>query len=238
MTKYAANAMLATRVSFMNEVANLCELAGANIDSVRVGMGTDSRIGMSFIFPGMGYGGSCFPKDVQALIKTGKNFGLELKISRAVEDVNFDQKHLMVRKIVKHFGEGNLKGKTFAVWGLAFKPKTDDTREAPALVLCEELLKRGAIIKAYDPEAMESFRIRFGERTGMNYCRSNYEAIEGADALVVCTEWNEFRQPSFKRIKESMKQSVIFDGRNVYSLDVMKEYGFACYSIGRPAVGV
>lgn len=236
MTKYAANAMLALRVSFMNEIANLCEKAGADINKVRVGIGTDERIGMSFIFPGMGYGGSCFPKDVQALIRTGKDHGVDLRIARSVEDVNKAQKVVMVRKIVDHFGEDKIEGKTFAVWGLAFKPKTDDVREAPALALCSALVEMGATVRVYDPEANHTFKGRFGEHASIEYLEDNYEALTGADALIVCTEWNAFRQPNFKRIKESLRHSVIFDGRNIYDPADMKRHGFAYYSIGRVPV--
>ncbi|MBN8548475.1 MAG: UDP-glucose/GDP-mannose dehydrogenase family protein [Deltaproteobacteria bacterium] len=238
MTKYAANSMLATRVSFMNEISNLCERAGADIDAVRVGMGTDSRIGMSFLFPGIGYGGSCFPKDVQALIKTGKDFGLNLRICSAVEDVNWEQKSVMGKKILAHYGSKDLKGRTFAIWGLAFKPKTDDVREAPALVVCNDLLKAGATLKVFDPEAMKTFREKFGENANMTYVNTNYEALEGADALIICTEWNEFRRPNFTKIKESLKSPVIFDGRNIYSNSEMAKLGFVYYSIGRPRVGM
>ncbi len=237
MTKYAANAMLALRVSFMNEIANLCEAAGADINKVRIGIGTDSRIGMSFIFPGIGYGGSCFPKDVQALIRTGKDHGVGLRIAQAVEDVNHTQKKLMVKKIVEHYGNGNVKGKTFALWGLAFKPKTDDVREAPALSICSELVALGASIRAFDPEANETFREKFGSHEAISYVPNNYEALDGADALVVCTEWNAFRQPNFARIKDSLKEAVIFDGRNIYDLADMKARGFTYYSVGRPVVG-
>jgi UDPglucose 6-dehydrogenase len=236
MTKYAANTMLALRVSFMNEIANLCETAGADINKVRVGIGTDSRIGMSFIFPGIGYGGSCFPKDVQALIKTGKNFGLDLRIARAIEEVNFSQKQVLVNKIVAHYGKEGVRGKRFAMWGLAFKPKTDDVREAPAMVICEELLALGAHITAFDPEANGTFKEKFGERVGMSYTENNYEALSKADALIVCTEWNAFRQPNFKRIKECLSAPVIFDGRNIYTPEDMKGHGFTYYSIGRPSV--
>jgi UDPglucose 6-dehydrogenase len=236
MTKYAANTMLALRVSFMNEIANLCESAGADINKVRVGIGTDSRIGMSFIFPGIGYGGSCFPKDVQALIRTGKDFGVGLRIAQAVEDVNHTQKKLMVGKIKQHFGQGNVRGKTFAMWGLAFKPKTDDVREAPALSICSELLELGARVRAFDPEANDTFHERFGAHQSLEYCDNNYEALKGADALIVCTEWNAFRQPNFKRIKEELSQPVIFDGRNIYDLTEMKSRGFVYYSVGRPVV--
>jgi UDPglucose 6-dehydrogenase len=236
MTKYAANTMLALRVSFMNEIANLCERAGADINKVRIGIGTDSRIGMSFIFPGIGYGGSCFPKDVQALIRTGKDHDVDLRIARAVEDVNFTQKKLMVKKIVEHFGNGNVKGKTFAMWGLAFKPKTDDVREAPALSICSELVGMGARIRAFDPEANGTFRARFGEHPSLEYVDNNYQALEGADALVICTEWNAFRQPNFKKIAQMLSTPTIFDGRNLYELGDMKEHGFAYYSVGRPTV--
>ena len=237
MTKYAANTMLALRVSFMNEIANLCEAAGADINKVRIGIGTDSRIGMSFIFPGIGYGGSCFPKDVQALIRTGKDHGVGLRIAQAVEDVNHSQKKLMVKKIVQHYGNGNVRGRTFAMWGLAFKPKTDDVREAPALSICSELIELGANIRAFDPEANETFRERFGDHDSITYVPNNYEALHGADALVVCTEWNAFRQPNFTRIKDSLKEAVIFDGRNIYDISDMKTRGFTYYSVGRPPVG-
>lgn len=237
MTKYAANAMLATRISFMNEIANLCERAGADIDKVRVGIGTDSRIGMSFLFPGVGYGGSCFPKDVQALIRTSRELGMSLRIGEAVEAVNADQKKALVRRMVEHYGsDDELKGKTFAVWGLAFKPRTDDVREAPALVICDELLKRGAKIRAYDPEAMETFQEKFGEREGIEYLSSNYEAVDGSDALVIVTEWNAFRHPSFEKLRASLKNPVIFDGRNLFGLEDMGRHGFTYYSIGRPKV--
>lgn len=236
MTKYAANTMLALRVSFMNEIANLCEKSGADISKVRIGIGTDSRIGMSFIFPGIGYGGSCFPKDVQALIRTGKDHGVDLRIARSVEDVNKTQKMVMVQKIVEHFGENKVKGKTFAVWGLAFKPKTDDVREAPALAICSELVKLGARIKAFDPEANGTFRERMGEHASVEYVENNYEALKGADALLICTEWNAFRQPNFKRIKADLVSPVIFDGRNIYDVADMRSHGFTYYSIGRPPV--
>jgi UDPglucose 6-dehydrogenase len=237
MTKYAANTMLALRVSFMNEIANLCEAAGADINKVRIGIGTDSRIGMSFIFPGIGYGGSCFPKDVQALIRTGKDHGVGLRIAQAVEDVNHSQKKLMVKKIVQHYGSDKVRGKTFAMWGLAFKPKTDDVREAPALSICSELIELGANIRAFDPEANETFRERFGDHDSITYVPNNYDALAGADALVVCTEWNAFRQPNFTRIKDSLKEAVIFDGRNIYDISDMRTRGFTYYSVGRPPVG-
>lgn len=236
MTKYAANAMLALRVSFMNEVANLCEESGADISNVRVGIGTDSRIGMSFIFPGIGYGGSCFPKDVQALIRTGKDHNVDLRIARAVEDVNKTQKKLMVKKIVSHYGEKKVSEMTFAIWGLAFKPKTDDVREAPALSICEELIKLGARLQVFDPEANETFKEKFGEPDGITYLDNNYSALKGADALIICTEWNAFRQPNFAKIKSELSAPVIFDGRNIYEVDDMRSRGFTYYSVGRPAV--
>lgn len=235
MTKYAANAMLALRVSFMNEVANLCEKSGADINQVRVGIGTDERIGMSFLFPGCGYGGSCFPKDVQALINTGKQFGMEMSIPIAVEEVNKRQKLSIVKKITNEFGE-NLSSKTFAVWGLAFKPQTDDTREAPAITIIDELVKRGAKIQAFDPEAVESFQARVGNIPAVKYYNNNYTALEGADALVICTEWSEFRQPNFDKIKKSLRTATIFDGRNLYGRREMGTKGFTYYSIGRPVV--
>lgn len=236
MTKYAANTMLATRVSFMNEISNLCERTGADINSVRIGIGTDSRIGMSFLFPGIGYGGSCFPKDVQALINTAGKFDVELKIANAVEAANEVQKTVIVKKVVNHYGN-KLDGKTFAVWGLAFKPKTDDTREAPALVVCNELIKLGAKIQAFDPEAMQSFQKRISSDK-IEYCETNYAALENADALIVCTEWNEFRRPNFNKIKQALKSNVIFDGRNIFEPQSMRSEGFNYYSIGRPDVKI
>jgi UDPglucose 6-dehydrogenase len=235
MTKYAANAMLALRVSFMNEVANLCEKSGADINQVRVGIGTDERIGMSFLFPGCGYGGSCFPKDVQALINTGKQFGMEMSIPIAVEEVNKRQKLSIVKKITNEFGE-NLSNKTFTIWGLAFKPQTDDTREAPAITIIDELVKRGAKIQAFDPEAVDSFKARVGNIPAVKYYQNNYTALEGADALVICTEWSEFRQPNFDKIKKTLKTATIFDGRNLYGRREMGAKGFTYYSIGRPVV--
>ena len=238
MTKYAANAMLATRVSFMNEVSNLCERSGADINSVRVGMGSDSRIGMGFLFPGIGYGGSCFPKDVQALIKTGRDFGLELKVPIAVEAANRAQKGKLVQSISDYYGKEQVRGKKLGIWGLAFKPRTDDTREAPALVICEELLKLGAELVAFDPEAISSFRARFGERPGLKYVDNNYAAVEGADALIVCTEWNEFRRPNFDRIKKLLRKPEVFDGRNIFEPADMLAKGFIYFSIGRKPVGL
>jgi UDPglucose 6-dehydrogenase len=236
MTKYAANAMLATRVSFMNEIANLCDKVGACIDDVRIGMGTDSRIGMSFLFPGIGYGGSCFPKDVQALIKTGKDNGIILHLATACETVNSAQKETLVNKMLGFYGN-NLRGKTFAVWGLAFKPKTDDVREAPALVVCSRLIEAGATIQAFDPEAMVTFSEYFGENDAISYLKTNYEALSGADALVICTEWNEFRRPNLDRVKELLKEPLVFDGRNIFSPDEMREKGFTYFSVGRGVEG-
>jgi len=236
MTKYAANAMLATRVSFMNEIANLCEIVGADIQSVRVGIGTDARIGMSFLFPGIGYGGSCFPKDVQALVRMGNDRGVDLKIAAAVEAVNIAQKKVIVNKIIRHYGEEEVSKKVFAVWGLAFKPRTDDVREAPALSVCQELVERGVRLQLFDPEAKETFRAQFGEHAALSYYDTNYEALKGADALIVCTEWSSFQQPNFDRMKELMQAPIIFDGRNIFSPTEMKEKGFVYYSIGRQAV--
>jgi UDPglucose 6-dehydrogenase len=238
MTKYAANTMLAARVSFMNEVANLCEKAGADINSVRIGIGTDSRIGMSFLFPGIGYGGSCFPKDVQALIKTGKDYDCPLKIAAAIEAVNACQKSVIVDKIIGHFGRDNLKGKCLGVWGLSFKPRTDDVREAPALVICDSLVRLGVRLKLFDPEANDTFKARFGENENVSYAASNYDALTDVDAVVVCTEWNEFRHPDYQRMKKLMKKPVIFDGRNIFEAQKMQARGFAYYSIGRVPVGV
>jgi len=237
MTKYAANSMLAARVSFMNEIANLCERVGADINAVRVGMGTDSRIGMSFLFPGIGYGGSCFPKDVQALIKTGRDYGVELHIPVATESVNKNQKMVLVNKIFSYYGKENIKGKKFGVWGLSFKPKTDDTREAPALVVIEELIRVGANIIAHDPEAMDSFKERIGKSPHIEYVKTNYEAAVGVDGLLICTEWNGFRRPNFAKIKSCMRSPVIFDGRNIFDPVEMQENGFVYHSIGRASVG-
>lgn len=237
MTKYAANTMLAIRVSFMNEIALLCEKTGANINAVRNGIGSDSRIGKSFLFPGIGYGGSCFPKDVQALVRTGKDHGVELLLAMAAEEVNRRQKRVLLDKIIRHYGgKEAIRGKTFAVWGLAFKPRTDDVREAPALVVLQDLVSMGASIQAYDPEANGTFQERFGSHPQVTYGASNYDVLKGADALVVCTEWNEFRAPAFDRLKELLKQPVIFDGRNIFGRKDMKTLGFTYYSIGRPSV--
>lgn len=238
MTKYAANAMLATRISFMNEISQLCEKAGADVDMVRLGVGTDSRIGMPFLFPGIGYGGSCFPKDVQALIKTGKDHGVDLKVARAVEDANAVQKGVLISRIRSYFGAGGVKGKSIAIWGLAFKPRTDDVREAPALVICEALLKDGARLKMYDPEANHTFQQKLGARDDVEYLESALDALAGVDALVICTEWNEFRRPNYRKMKEQMKSAVVFDGRNIFDPKRMESLGFVYHSIGRPSVGV
>ena len=235
MTKYAANAMLAVRISFMNEIANLCEKVGADVDLVRIGMGSDSRIGMSFLFPGIGYGGSCFPKDVQALIRTAREHGVELCIGKAAEEVNARQKAVLPEKIIEAFGADGIKGKRIAVWGLAFKPKTDDVREAPALVVCEKLLQSGARVCAFDPEALETFRKSFGERPGLTYAQSAYEAVKDADALAICTEWNEFRRPNFERVRQAMKTPLIFDGRNLFEPARMAARGFTYCSVGKSA---
>ncbi len=233
MTKYAANSYLAARISFMNEIANLCEKVGANVDSVRAGMGSDSRIGKRFLFPGVGYGGSCFPKDVQALAKTASDHDYDFKILKSVMNVNQIQKHRLTDKITAHFG-GDLKGKTIALWGLAFKPNTDDIREAPALYLIEDLMKAGAKVKAYDPEAMPNVQAQYNGQVSM--AKDQYEALIGADALAIVTEWSVFRTPSFDVMKELLKNPVIFDGRNLYDVDNMQDIGFHYESIGRNIV--
>ena len=231
LTKYAANAMLATRISFMNEIATMCEKVGANVDQVRRGIGLDARIGPSFLFPGIGYGGSCFPKDVKAIVKTAESVGYDFKVLKAVEEVNESQKRWMLRKVEAHFG-ADLKGRTFGLWGLSFKPQTDDMREAPSIVVVNGLLERGAAVRVCDPVAMEEARkLHFGDR--VTYCKKNYEAIDGADALLVLTEWNEFRHPDFDRIKSLLKKPVIFDGRNCYvSYDLPgKGFDYTCVGV-------
>lgn len=230
MTKYAANAMLATKISFMNDIANLCELVGADVDNVRKGIGSDSRIGYSFIFPGAGYGGSCFPKDVQALVRTGQQNDYRLQILDAVEEVNQRQKLVMFQKLSKVYN-GRLSGKTFAVWGLAFKPNTDDMREAPALVLIEKLLEAGAAVKTYDPQAMHETKKVLGDK--ITYAKKSYDALEGCEALLIVTEWNEFRRPDFERMKKLLARPLIIDGRNIYDPKRMKSLGFEYHSIGR-----
>ena len=234
MTKYAANSYLAMRISFMNEMANLCEAAGANIDQVRIGMGSDSRIGKRFLFPGVGYGGSCFPKDVQALALTAKQHNYDFKLVETVMQVNDQQKSILGAKIKSYFNN-NLSGKTIAVWGLAFKPQTDDIREAPALSLIQELLAAGATVKAFDPEAMTNVKSSLGEHS-IYFAQNAYDAIEQADALAIVTEWSEFRNPNFDKMKSLLKTKTIFDGRNVFSLEKMKEEGFYYESIGRSTV--
>lgn len=233
VTKYAANSMLALRISFMNDIANLCSSCGADVDKVRLGVGIDSRIGKRFLFPGIGYGGSCFPKDVQALIATGRAYDAPQRLLEATEAINEDQKKVLIPSIIQHFG-GDISGRKFALWGLAFKPNTDDMREAPSLTLIHELTARGARIVAYDPEATEVARKIVGDK--IEFAERHYEACDGADALIIATEWNKFREPDFDYLKELLQQPVIFDGRNVYELDTMRRHGFAYYSIGRPIV--
>lgn len=229
MTKYAANAMLATRISFMNELANLCEAVGADVSAVRSGIGSDPRIGSSFLFPGVGYGGSCFPKDVQALIRTAEEYNQGLKILPAVEAVNQKQRELLAERVIGHFKK-NLKDKTIAIWGLSFKPNTDDMREAPSIFIINKLLKQGARIKVYDPVALPNAKKEFGNK--ISYSKDNYGILNGADALAVVTEWNEFRRPNFEKMLKLMKTPVIFDGRNIYSPHKLKEMGFEYYGIG------
>jgi len=230
LTKYAANSFLATKITFMNEVANFCELVGANIDDVRVGIGSDDRIGNRFLFPGIGYGGSCFPKDVKALVKSGDDYNHSFEILKSVMQVNESQKTILFPKIKNYF-KGNLKGKKIAIWGLAFKPDTDDIREAPALYMIEELLNTGVEICAYDPEAMENVKGLLGDR--ISYGLSEYEVLENADALLICTEWGLFRNPDFDKIGTLLSDKVIFDGRNLYGTEQMNEKGFYYTSIGR-----
>ena len=230
MTKYAANAMLATRISFMNEVANLCERVGANVDLVRKGIGSDSRIGPAFLFPGPGYGGSCFPKDVKALVRTARDNGSCLRVLEAVETVNDDQKHRLFQKLQQALGP-ELRGSRVAIWGLAFKPNTDDMREAPAIALIEDLLNAGAEVAAHDPVAMPEARRRIGDR--VTFAETNYDALNGADALAIVTDWNEYRHPDFGRIKGTLRHPIIVDGRNLYANTKMADLGFKYYSIGR-----
>ncbi|NTW64222.1 MAG: UDP-glucose/GDP-mannose dehydrogenase family protein [Chlorobiaceae bacterium] len=237
LTKYAANSMLATKISFMNEIANIAERVGADIESVRKGIGSDSRIGFSFIYPGVGYGGSCFPKDVQALERTSRKFGYDARILQAVEAVNNDQKGTMVKKIIDHFN-GDIKGKVLAVWGLAFKPNTDDMREAPSRRVIEALWKEGASVRAYDPVAMEEAARIYGERDDLQYAANPEDAIIGADALVVLTEWLVLRSPDFEMIRRELRPPVVFDGRNIYSPEFMEQAGFVYYSVGRRPRGV
>jgi UDPglucose 6-dehydrogenase len=232
LTKYAANAMLATKISFMNELANIAERVGADIERVRIGIGSDPRIGYSFIYPGTGYGGSCFPKDVQALIRSAHEAGHEPQILNAVEAVNDKQKEVLFQKMQRHFA-GDLKGRNFALWGLAFKPNTDDMRQAPAVTLIELLLKAGATVKAYDPVAAAEAQRMFAGRAGFTLAKSAYEAAQGADALAIVTEWQEFRSPDFDRLKQILKAPVIFDGRNLYEPSMLSRFGLTYYAIGR-----
>lgn len=233
MTKYVANAMLATKISFMNEIANICELVGADVNKVRIGIGSDSRIGFSFIYPGSGYGGSCFPKDVKALSKTALENGYEAKLINAVEDVNNHQKLVIAQKIIKKFGD-DLSGLTFAIWGLAFKPGTDDMREAPSIYIIKELVSRGARIQAYDPKAMhEAQEFYLKGITNITYSNSKYEALKGADAMVLLTEWKEFRSPDFEIIKNQLSRNVVFDGRNQYDHKSLEKAGLEYYQIGK-----
>ncbi len=233
MTKYAANGMLATRISFMNEMANLCEKVGANVDAVRRGIGSDRRIGSSFLFPGPGYGGSCFPKDVKALVRTAGDLGVPLDVLKGVESANDRQKHVLVAKVREALG-GKISGSRVALWGLAFKPRTDDMREAPSLTVIEDLLADGAVIRAHDPVAMDRCKAILGNR--IEYAETNYDALEGAEVLVIVTDWHEYRHPDFERIKRTLKRPVIVDGRNLYELEKMKDVGLRYFSIGRPTV--
>lgn len=232
VTKYAANAFLATKISFMNEIANLCEKVGADVDNVRKGIGTDSRIGKRFLFAGVGYGGSCFPKDVQALFHTSKQNDYNFRILDAVMTVNYLQRELFFNRIIEHYG--SVKGKTIGLWGLAFKPNTDDIREAPALYLIDKLIENGATVRAYDPEAMANVKQLYGDK--VFFAANEYEVLEGADFLVIATEWNEFRSPDFERISSMLKEKVIFDGRNLYNTAFMRDHGFTYYSIGRETI--
>jgi UDPglucose 6-dehydrogenase len=232
LTKYAANAMLATKISFMNELANLAEKLGADIENVRHGIGSDSRIGYSFIYPGCGYGGSCFPKDVKALERTAKEMGYHAELLSAVENVNDRQKHRLFEKISTHYPDG-VKGKTFALWGLAFKPNTDDMREAPSRVLLEALIAAGANVQAYDPEAMHETHRIYGDKAGLVYCDMQADALQNADALIIVTEWKQFRSPDFEQLSRQLKDKVIFDGRNMYEPKFVKQAGLQYYAIGR-----
>jgi len=232
LTKYAANAMLATRISFMNELANFCETVGADIEEVRRGIGTDKRIGPAFLYAGVGYGGSCFPKDVKALIRSAKEKGKDLTILQAVEDVNKNQRHSFIKKIYNHFKD-NLAGKTLAIWGLSFKPHTDDIREAPAIEIIKELTKKGAKVRAFDPVAMDNTKPLFEDDQNVCFADDEYNALEGADALVLVTEWPQFRKPDWERVKELLAEPVVFDGRNKYDPGKMKQMGFEYFGVGR-----
>jgi UDPglucose 6-dehydrogenase len=237
LTKYAANAMLATKISFMNELSNLAELLGADIEHVRNGIGSDSRIGYSFIYPGCGYGGSCFPKDVKALERTATQIGYKAELLTAVENVNNRQKQVLFTKISLHYNN-DLKGKTFALWGLAFKPNTDDMRDAPSRIILEALIKAGANVRAFDPEAMTEAKRIYGEKAGLVFVDSAEEALHGANALVVVTEWKNFWSPNFDLLKETLKDAVIFDGRNLYQPELLKQHGIVYYGIGRGSVDI
>ena len=234
LTKYAANAFLATKITFMNEIANFCEKVGADVDKVRIGMGTDTRSGKRFLFPGIGYGGSCFPKDVQALAKSGGDAGYDFQIIKSVMEVNERQKTTLTDKIKAHYGD--LRGKHFAMWGLAFKPDTDDIREAPALYMIDALVNAGATVTAFDPEGMENVKKLKGDK--MSFAKDEYEALKGADALIIATEWALFRTPDFARVGELLKEKIVFDGRNLYDLDEMERIGFSYVSVGRNAVNL
>ncbi|MEH6764207.1 MAG: UDP-glucose/GDP-mannose dehydrogenase family protein [Aequorivita antarctica] len=235
LTKYAANSFLATKITFMNEIANYCEKVGADVDMVRAGMGSDSRIGKRFLFPGIGYGGSCFPKDVKALQKAGKDKNYDFKILNSVIEINSAQKTILLPKIEKYFNN-DLKGKTIAIWGLAFKPETDDIREAPSIDMMEALLDKGAKLQVFDPEAMPNIEKRFGNK--LNYSDSMYAALDKADALLICTEWSIFRTPDYDRLKELLKNPVVFDGRNLYNIQDMETEGFTYVSVGRKAINL
>jgi len=230
LTKYAANSFLATKITFMNEIANLCELVGADVDAVRKGIGSDERIGKRFLFPGVGYGGSCFPKDVQALVKSSDDYAYDFQILKSVMEVNERQKTILVDKVLKYY-KGDIKGKHFALWGLAFKPETDDIREAPALYIIDALVKNGATVTVFDPEAMDNVKNVIGNQ--VNYAKNQYEALEGADALLIATEWSVFRNPDFEKIDNILKNKVVFDGRNLYDLQKMIDLGYYYNSIGR-----
>jgi UDPglucose 6-dehydrogenase len=233
LTKYAANSFLATKITFMNEIANLCELVGADVDAVRRGIGSDDRIGKRFLFPGVGYGGSCFPKDVQALVKSSDDYAYDFQILKSVMEVNERQKTILVDKILKYY-KGDIKGKHFALWGLAFKPETDDIREAPALYIIDALVKNGATVTVFDPEAMTNVKNIIGDQ--VNYAKNQYEALEGADALLIATEWSVFRNPDFEKIESILKNKVVFDGRNLYDLQKMIDLGYYYNSIGRKLI--
>lgn len=235
VTKYASNSYLAMRITFMNELANFCEAVGANVEMVRRAMGADTRIGKRFLFPGIGYGGSCFPKDVNALIKTSEEYGSPMRILKVVDEVNRSQKLILINKILNHF-KNEIKGRTFAVWGLAFKPNTDDMREAPSIVIIKRLVELGANVKGYDPAAMENAKFYLDDI--LEYVNDQYDALKDADALLILTEWNEFRNPDFDKIKSLLKSKLIFDGRNIFDPNKMREMGFTYYSIGRKPVGV